>query len=827
MRGKSNYMTWLLILFLTLPIQARYGGGTGEPNDPYLIYTAVQMNTIGSEPNDWDKHFKLMADIDLSVYVGTDFNIIGSAFTEGFAGVFDGNEHTISNFTCVNVDAHGVGIFGYVDDSNARICNLGLIDPNVNEPPGIGVGSLAGWVERGTITNCYVVNGCVTGYRSVGGLVGHNGGTITNCHVIGNVTGRSQIGGLVGNNEGAGVDDGWSGGHVDLCYTAGIVNGHSGVGGLIGSNNGAGITNCYSTCDVSGESWIGGLMGNNEGHVANCYSICTVDAEDVVGGLIGMNEGIIMASYSTVRLLGAEQVGGLVGYNVNQGEIVDCYASGEVFGQKYVGGLLGHNRPTTSYGGIFYGAVRTSYSATSVSGGEYVGGLVGGGLEDGVHDSFWDMEISGQTISAGGIGKTTAEMQAAGVFLNAGWDFTGETENGTEDTWMETNGADYPVLWWQLLPSRELPAFSGGTGEPNDPYLISTSDELRSIGHKPEFMGAHFKLANDIDLAGVHFSMIGSRGLPFRGVFDGNGHTVSNFTYASSAASFIGFFRYVVDGQIKDLGLVNPNINVDGGDFHGALAGYLDSGSITNCYVEVGEISGNDYTGGLVSQSTGTITGCYTSGSVIGYGDSVGGVVGRNDFIVKDCFALCSVQGEGEDVGGLVGENTGTVTASYSHANVRGGNAVGGLVGRCSPGEITNCYAQGDVVGEWYVGGLVGSNASQKGWQIGNIRYCYSTATVSGGSGFLGADWGGEVLNCFWDIEASGRTTSHNGTGKTTAEMQSLETFLDAGWDFADETANGTEDIWWILEGGTILGCGGNEPRESDELLTKAILGIV
>ena len=39
------------------------------------------------------------------------------------------------------------------------------------------------------------------------------------------------------------------------------------------------------------------------------------------------------------------------------------------------------------------------------------------------------------------------------------------------------------------------------------------------------------------------------------------------------------------------------------------------------------------------------------------------------------------------------------------------------------------------------------------------------------------------------------------GTSKTTAEMQTASTFLDAGWDFVDETTNGTEDIWWILEG--------------------------
>ena len=31
--------------------------------------------------------------------------------------------------------------------------------------------------------------------------------------------------------------------------------------------------------------------------------------------------------------------------------------------------------------------------------------------------------------------------------------------------------------------------------------------------------------------------------------------------------------------------------------------------------------------------------------------------------------------------------------------------------------------------------------------------------------------------------------------------MQTASTFLEAGWEIVDETANGTEDIWWILEG--------------------------
>jgi hypothetical protein len=76
--GFLQVIPLLITIFLySFPAQAKYGGGTGEPNDPYLIYTAGQMNEIGAEPNDWDKYFKLMADIDLSNYTGTDFNVIG------------------------------------------------------------------------------------------------------------------------------------------------------------------------------------------------------------------------------------------------------------------------------------------------------------------------------------------------------------------------------------------------------------------------------------------------------------------------------------------------------------------------------------------------------------------------------------------------------------------------------------------------------------------------------------------------------------------------------------------------------------------------------
>jgi hypothetical protein len=128
---------------------AKYGGGIGEPNDPYLIYTAEQLNTIGLNQEDADKHFKLMADIDLSAYQGDTFNRIGfydppefaHDWHQPFSGVFDGNGHTISNFTYV-VDVNQplkekglwgdecVGLFGVVCGSQAQIKNL-VITPDM------------------------------------------------------------------------------------------------------------------------------------------------------------------------------------------------------------------------------------------------------------------------------------------------------------------------------------------------------------------------------------------------------------------------------------------------------------------------------------------------------------------------------------------------------------------------------------------------------------------------------------------------------------------------------------------------------------------------
>ena len=711
MRGKANHLRWLLcVLFLTWPVRAQYSGGSGTTEDPYLIYTAEQMNAIGADMDDWDKHFKLMADIDLSGYTGTDFNIIGIGNRNAFTGVFDGNGHTISNFSYTSSNGDYKGLFGYVSGQSAQIKDLGLIAPDINAGTKSSIGSLAGYVYSGTITNCYAEGGSVAGEKWIGGLVGQNHGNINDCYSTCNVSGNEE------------------------------------VGGLVGYNGSAEITNCSAGGEIFGLQNVGGLAGSSSGTIENSSASGNVGGGGrTVGGLVGSNSGSLLSCSAGGEVFGNSDVGGLAGNSHDS--IINCYATGGVFGTDNVGGLVGSTGAS----------IVNCYAIGSVSGTTYVGGLVGlRGLGGTISTSFWDNETSGQLTSDGGTAKTTAEMLNPNTFMDADWNFVGASD-GPSDIWAESDSGGYPILWWQLSPLPELPAFSGGAGEPEDPYLISTADELNSIGHNPRLMSAHFQLINDIDLAGINFFIIADQWHPFGGTFDGNGHTISNFTYNSEYATCIGLFRYVHGGQIKDLGLINSVVNVDRGDFHGCLVGYL-GGVITNCYVEAGNISGNDYVGGLVGfnngdwDGLGTITNCYVTGFV-GGDDDVGGLVGSNVGTITDCYTIADVNGN-KRVGGLVG-------ASEQVTSLRGGGP---------RSSIEKCYTAGRVSGDEKVGGLVGLS-------------------------------GGGITDCFWDTETSGQSTSYGGEGKTTAEMQTAGTFLDAGWDFTGETENGTEDIWWILEG--------------------------
>jgi hypothetical protein len=791
---------WKMAEGLSYPRLAweKYSGGTGEPNDPYQIATAADLIALGETPEDYDKHFILTADIDLDPNLPGrkvfDKALIAPAGTSNFTGVFDGKGHKISRLS-IEGDSYHLGLFGGLG-SGGKICSLGMEATDVNGT-GKSVGGLVGWNYEGSITNCYST-GMVSGTLEVGGLVGENFGygSVTQCYSTAAVTGEGNVGGLVGMN--------WA--LVTQCYSAGTVTGTGGVGGLVGVNW-ALVTQCYSSAPVIGGNRVGGLVGSNDGVLTQCYSTGAVSATGPVGGLVGLSAG----------------------------DVIAC---------------------------------------------------------------FWDTQTSGQATSAGGTGKSTAEMQMAKTFLEAGWDLVGETANGSEDIWKMAEGLSYPRLAWEK--------YSGGTGEPNDPYQIATAADLIALGETPADYGKHFILTADIDLDpnlpgrkvfdGAVIAPDGSldqwgyfQGAAFTGVFDGNGHAISHLTITGDDC--LGLFGYLGGAaEVKNLGLVDVNI-IGSGDHIGALVGYNDgevtqcdsagavtgggsvgglvgengdvgtitmsystatvigqwvSGSVTQCY-STGAVRGGSCLGGLVGENNKAVTHCYSTGVVSG-ADRVGGLVGDNGgATVTDCHSTSTVRGN-ENVGGLVGYNgglvtqchstgvvsstgtgeypcssagglvgfngAGTVTDCYSAGAVSGDQCIGGLVGwSAGQGAVKRCYSTSTVCGRDYVGGLVGSNSSDTGWYGAgpDVSGCYSRGKVSGISfvgGLVGSNTGlvgdgesGTVDRSFWDTQTSGQTKSAGGTGLTTTEMQTANTFLDAGWDFVGETANGTDDIWWIDEG--------------------------
>ncbi|MHC4866432.1 MAG: hypothetical protein ACYTEX_20330 [Planctomycetota bacterium] len=104
-----------------------YSGGDGSPENPYRIATAEDLNDIGNHPNDLDKHFVLVNDINLSAYTGSEFNMIGHYYSF-FTGVFDGNGHTVANFSYVSGSPLvGVGLFSVITDGG-QVKNLGLVE---------------------------------------------------------------------------------------------------------------------------------------------------------------------------------------------------------------------------------------------------------------------------------------------------------------------------------------------------------------------------------------------------------------------------------------------------------------------------------------------------------------------------------------------------------------------------------------------------------------------------------------------------------------------------------------------------------------------------
>jgi len=340
------------------------------------------------------------------------------------------------------------------------------------------------------------------------------------------------------------------------------------------------------------------------------------------------------------------------------------------------------------------------------------------------------------------------------------------------------------LLFLSLLASTVF-AYSGGTGQPNDPYQIADINDLLALAAAPADYNKCFILTADIDMAGQAFTKAiiaadtslrdSFQGTAFTGTFDGKGHKITHLTINGGFNDYIGLFGCINGGSVKNLGL--DNFSVSGRDYLSGLIGYDYNSSITNS-CSTGTVSGasnSQYVGGLVGYSDyySSLSNCHSTGIVSGY-SCVGGLAGVNSGSITDCYSTDAVSNSfpwAAAIGGLVGSNYdgGNITNSYSTGTVRGSDSsdnVGGLAGCNIFGSITNSYSTGVVSSHLHVGGLIG----------------YSNSGITN--------------NSFWDVNTSGQTTSVGGTGKTTAQMKTLSTFTDAGWDFS--YTDGNEAVWFM-----------------------------
>ncbi|NOR45990.1 MAG: T9SS type A sorting domain-containing protein [Candidatus Delongbacteria bacterium] len=198
------------------------------------------------------------------------------------------------------------------------------------------------------------------------------------------IYGDFRVGGLIGHGIGTTISD---------CYVIGSVNNGQEIGVLIGRSDNSTIERCYSSGNATGMACAGGIVGvTSSSSISNCYSTATAVGQHNAGGMAGVS---IRSSYS------------------------NCYSVGMV------------SAHVTSKGG-FIGSDLYNHNNTFSASFSAKDPLIGTCLSD-----LDGLECLDRSI-----------LRIKDTFLNSGWDFIKEDENGTDDIWginEETNDG-YPYL---------------------------------------------------------------------------------------------------------------------------------------------------------------------------------------------------------------------------------------------------------------------------------------------------------------------------------------------------------------------------------------------
>ena len=227
-----------------------------------------------------------------------------------------------------------------------------------------------------------------------------------------------------------------------------------------------------------------------------------------------------------------------------------------------------------------------------------------------------------------------------------------------------------------------------GEGTPEDPYMIYSATDFTNFitnVNNGTAASANYKLGSDISASGTNEITTA-----FTGTFDGDGHTISGLDHA--------LFNSVNGGTVKNVNL--DGVNISGGTNAGAIANQLtgtptNKGSIYNCGILSGSVSGSGYVGGIVGQlGDADDENCYAR--------------------VVNCFSYATVGG-GSDVGGIVGYNEYATTAEQIRT------------------MVMNCMFYGDITSGTNISPVYGGEIIDNlQWRLNNFNYyAYSQLTTA------------------------------------------------------------------------------------------------
>ena len=647
---KVFYISLILALRFTLPAigQTPFDGGSGAEANPYTISTAAQLAqlaTLVNEGNDAynDKHYRLVADIDLSDY-GAEFNNgqgwipIGVATSAGlptqgnpFRGIFDGAGKTISGLYINNTDLFGAGLFGFMNDS-AVVKNLAIVDAYINVREFAGI--VAGFVGPRVTSSASLWNG--------------GGSRIINCYTSGEIIGGNAIGGIAGG----------------VFLTCSIANSYS-SSAVIGT----------TIPGWTGGSFLGGIAGTVHGVVINCYSTGSVSGTSAIGGIAGD-----LGAYNNNRIINSAALNPSITASTNGsiGRIVGALTLGVLSGNRalsYIGGNNWNIAANTHNSNN--GANISTQQATSAAFWTNPANWSGDGwdadiwaMEDGKlpvlknvggkqTGEYWvnQKNIDGAQISFASNIFYTGSLQIPDVMF-AGTTLTKDVDYTITVTSIDnigtSAGANPGLVTVRIDGAGEysgaavrryrINKISGGAGTQTNPIQISSADmliELRNMINSGGYdANIYIKLMNDVDMTGINWTPMGTISVPFIGEFDGNGKTITGLNI-NRTANYTGLFGVVAE-PAKIYNLAIENVNVVASGYTGVIAGLLNGGIITDCHVSGGTVTGSDFIGGIAGLvDGGSIENSYTTVAVAATGSNVGGIAGRvNAGSITNCVAM-------------------------------------------------------------------------------------------------------------------------------------------------------------------------------------------